>query len=66
MVTEIKMQLTPDLSERVQEIVFKNCGNCGEGSAKVLCIDKPYLFIDEFNEIRHSDKKEMFSNISFE
>ena len=49
MITEVKMQVTPDLSKRVQEIVFSN-GGCWSGidlSTKVYDVDNiQYLFID--------------------
>lgn len=66
MVNKIKMQVTPELSERVQEIIFTNGGYWGKGCTKVLYIDKPYLFIDKFNEIGYSAKKEFFEEDGFE
>ena len=47
MVTNVKMQVTPDLSERVQEIVFANgCGWLYGVTKEVNNLNANFLFID--------------------
>ena len=59
MVTEVKMQVTPDLSRRVQEIVFKNGGSWGKNT-NIVYTDKPYLFIDRNKELSYGENKDFF------
>jgi len=55
MVTGIKMEVTPDLSERVQEIVFKNGGFWVGGEKNVSNIEQKYIHI-------YADKNMQFGN----
>ena len=47
MVTNVKMHVTPDLSERVQEIVFAHGGGwLDELEAKIKYLTAPYIYLD--------------------
>ena len=48
MITRIKMEVTPDLSRRIQEIVFDIGGRWKSGGKKVVSTDKRYLYLSEF------------------
>jgi hypothetical protein len=52
MITKVKMVVTPELSERVQEIVFKNGGGWYDVNSTLINkqvenTEHPYLFIDK-------------------
>ena len=70
MVIEVKMVVTPDLSERVQEIVFANGGRWDSFNReiKIENTEQPYLFIDEYKNITYCNIKEesVFNNCEFE
>lgn len=47
MVTNVKMHVTPDLSQRVQEIVFAHGGGwLDELEAKIKYLTAPYIYLD--------------------
>jgi len=60
MITNVKMQVTPDLSERIQEICFQNNIYWSNGSRKISCINEPYLFIGEDNTLFSCNEKYEF------
>ena len=51
MVTRIKMKVTPELSKRVQEIVFANGGKWKWWDAKISNTDEKYLYVDENKDL---------------
>ena len=58
-VTNVKMQVTPDLSERVQEIVFANGGKWIHIDAninRVINIYKSYLLINRNGNLAYMDE----------
>lgn len=47
MITNVKMHVTPDLSQRVQEIVFAHGGGwLEEPEAKIKYLTAPYIYLD--------------------
>jgi len=65
MITNVKMEVTPDLSERVQEIVFANGGRWMLGSIKILNTSKTYLFLNKNKELTCCDNYEIFKESNF-
>lgn len=65
MVTEVKMEVTPYLSKRVQEIVINNDGgwNC---SRKIQHTQKRYLYIDKYKFLKCGEDKTIFKTDKFE
>jgi len=45
MITYIKMKVTPDLSRRIQEIIFANGGSWSSGHTDISDINMKYLYI---------------------
>jgi len=67
MVTEVKMEVTPDLSKRVQEIVFANGGKQEDTSNTIIAYTEwRYLFIDKEKYMYMSNCKDVFENSNFE
>ena len=54
MITRIKMEVTQDLSERVQQIVFDNGGKWRGEKAKIIHTDEKYLYLNENKGLSHS------------
>jgi len=65
MITEIKMEVTPDLSKRVKEIVSNNGGRWFIGTKKTKCLNHKYLFIDEYSVLTITNNNEDFKNNKF-
>ena len=68
MVTKVKMEVTPDLSRRVQEIVFNNGGKWKAGNVNINNTLFPYLYLDENKLLTFESKycKEDFKKCEFE
>ncbi len=67
MLTEVKMKVTPELSERVQEIVFANGGSWPNGKREIKYIDYKYLFINEDKKISMIyDNEDFYKEHEFE
>jgi hypothetical protein len=60
MVTNVKMQVTPDLSRRIQEIVFANGGSWCSKSKKIDYIEKEYLYLTD-NSLSFGNVYSIFS-----
>jgi len=68
MITEVKMEVTPDLSERVQEIVFANGGRWSNSiisNKDVQHLDYTYLFIDNEKTLTCGNIKDLFEKEKF-
>lgn len=66
MITEVKMQVTPDLSRRVQEIVFANNGTWDHQSNRdIRDLDLPCLYINSSGYITGTFDKKAFDKSSF-
>jgi len=67
MVTNIKMEVTPDLSNRIQKIVFANDGKQKDIlNEKIAYTKYKYIFIDKDKYMFMSNLKDKFKNSSFE
>ena len=70
MVTNVKMQVTPDLSQRVQEIVFANKGSwLNEPVVEISYLTAPYIYLDCNKQLIHGTlittyEKHTFKEIS--
>ena len=70
MVTNVKMQVTPDLSQRVQEIVFANGGSwLNEPLTEISYLTAPYIYLDCNKQLIHGTlittyEKHTFKEIS--
>ena len=53
--TNIKMRVTPEQSEKIQKICFEN-GNGWTSGKGLKHLDKPYLYINKYGELRYTDK----------
>jgi len=62
MISEVKMEVTPGLSERVQEIVLANGGELGyEGTEiKHLICKYSYIYINKKGKLAYSEDKSYF------
>jgi len=67
MVCNVKMEVTPDLSERVQEIVFENSGSWDpiNLSTNINNTEYKYLFINKNKFLICSNKKEILKDDGF-
>ena len=59
MITGIKMEVTEELSERVQKIVFGNGGKWVTGEAEILTGER-YLYLNEDRELLVGNKSSYF------
>ena len=68
MVTKIKMVITPDLSRRVQKIVFNNGGKWKAGNVNIDNTLFPYLYLNKNKLLTFESKhcKEEFDNCKFQ
>jgi len=66
MINQIKMEVTPDLSKRVQEIVFANCGSWNTSKNKIVkYTDRKFIYINEKALMWANDDIDYFKNHSF-
>jgi len=60
MITEIKMEVTPDLSTRIQEIVFANGGSWGFKGTEIKYLSSKYLYIEKKGNLAYGEDKNNF------
>jgi len=65
MVTEVKMEVTPDLSSRIQEIVFANGGDWGCEGVEINHVSSKYLYIEKKGKLGYGDDKSCFEEHKF-
>ena len=66
MVTEIKMMVTPDLSERVQKIVFSGSGSWIDGYKEISDLKSRYLYINKKGRLSLGNDENYFINHRYE
>jgi len=65
MITNVKMEVTPELSKRVQKIVFANGGKWGLNHKKIKNTFFKYLYIDKNKKLLYGEDKSCFKKNKF-
>jgi hypothetical protein len=66
MKTGIKMQVTPERSRKVQDIVSNNGGWEATDDTNIQCLGKPFIFIDSDKTLSYDDAIYLFLNHDYE
>jgi len=61
-ITGVKMEVTPELSERVQKVVLKNLGSWNSSNRNVMYTNEPYLYITAHFRLEVGTKEEIYLN----
>ena len=65
MVTNVKMQVTPDLSQRIQEIAFANGITWINGDKKIMYTTSKYMYISKDKQMVHGTDEKIFTESHF-
>jgi len=58
----VKIEVTPELSKKVQKVVLENLGSWNSSERKIMYTNEPYLYITDHFRLEVGTKEEIFLN----